>query len=45
MLGPCLCVPSFMALGLIVVEKTPTGGGGFADFITIDFSSNFHLSF
>ena len=42
-LGPCVGVVSFMAIGLIVVEKTPTGG--FANFMMIYFSSNFHLSF
>ena len=43
-LGTCICVPRFRSLGLLGVEKTLTGGGGFAK-LMIGFSINFNLSF
>ena len=42
-LGRCICVPSFVVLRLVVVEKIPTGG--FFDFVPLDFASKFHLSY
>ena len=39
----CMCVPSFMYLWLVVVEKIPTEGG--FDLVPLDISSKFHLKF